>query len=422
MNNSKQKPVSVSAELYKLQEYSKHVLPKNHRIQVCQHVPSYWAQLNGTHGGVSRREDGNHHLHGFGSCGDVRACPLCGNKVGLQRAQEVHAVLKWHRETNNGIAVLITYTCSHTKETNLKDLAKNLANAKRDFSSYTAVKNCKLLLQYENVISARDMTHSFVNGHHPHYHDIWLVGDGFSKPDYFHSLPNKLKNFCLRYDLVNKDFSLSLPRIKLFLSRQWILSCSRNDLDLPSQKRGFDIQYRKNGTDAVGSYLAKWAFELTTPNKKKGRRGSLTPIQILSKIFDSEGRFNYAYAKVWIEYVQAFTGMASIYFGKGLKKAAGIAEATDEELADRPLPVSVREFTHAERLAVVYYRAQRKVVYYYDNYSQIVADAYLESLLNSYYDQKFQENKMRWHEKKKIAESSAKIIAEMFIQILDEAA
>ncbi len=267
------------------------------------------------------------------------------------------------------------------------------------------------------------MTHSFINGHHLHYHDIWLCGSGFYQPDYFHSLPSKLKAFCLRFDLVNEDFSLSLFKIKVFLARQWILACSRNDLQLPNEKRGFDIQHRKgDGSDAVGSYLVKWAYELTTPNKKVGRRGSLTPTQILSKVFDSQGHFHYKYAKVWIEYVEGLAGMASLYFGKGLKKAAGIAEVSDEELAERPLPVAVREFTHAERLAVVYYRAQRKVVYYYDNYSQFVADAYLESLLNSYYDQKFQENKMRWHEKKKIAESSAKIIAEMFIQILDEAA
>lgn len=422
MDNSKQTAPSksVSSELYKLQDYAKNLLPQKHRIQVCQSIPSYWAQIAGTHGGVSRKDDGNHHLHGFGSCGDSRACQLCANKIGIQRAEEVKAVLRWHRQENSGVAVLVTYTCSHKKETDLKILAQSLAKAKRDFSSYTAIKNCKLVLGYVNLISARDMTFSFNNGHHPHYHDIWLVGSAFLTPHYFGSLPTKLKNFCLRYDLINDDFSISLEKVKLFLSNQWILACTRNDL-VADMAHGFDIQYRKtNGADAVGSYILKWAYELSTPHKKVGRRGAMTPIQLLSKVYDDEGRYHHKYARPWIDYIEAFAGMSSIYFGKGLKLAAGIEEVTDEELADRPLPVSVREFTHAERLAVVYYRSQRKVVFYFDNYSQCVADAYLDELVRQYYNQKNSEIKMRWHLKKQIAQSSAKIMAELFIQQVEE--
>lgn len=422
MNNSKDNAPSksVSSELYRLQDYAKGLLPQRHRIQVCQAVPSYWAQLAGTHGGVSRKEDGHHHLHGFGSCGDARACQLCANKIGIQRAEEVKAVLRWHREQNSGIAVLVTYTCSHKKETDLKILAQSLAKAKRDFSSYTSIKNCKLVMAYINLISARDMTFSFVNGHHPHYHDIWLVGSAFLNPHHLNSLPTKLRNFCLRYDLIDSDFSISLEKIKLFMANQWILACSRNDLHADLE-HGFDIQYRKtNGSDAVGSYILKWAYELSTPNKKVGRRGSLTPIQLLSKVYDDEGRYHHKYAKPWIQYIEAFTGMSSLYFGKGLKAAAGLDDVTDEELAERPLPVNVREFTHVERLAVVYYRSQRKVTFYYDNYSQMVADAYLDELARNYQDQKTSEIKMRWALKKKIAESSAKLMAELFIQQIDE--
>lgn len=423
MDNSKQTASKQSSLLlYTLQDYSKSILPQNHRIQVCQHVPSYWSQLEGSHGGVSRKDTGNHHLHGFGSCGDVRACPLCANKVGLQRAEEVKSVLKWHREENNGIAFLVTYTCRHKSDSDLKFIAQRLAKSKRDFSSYTAVKNVKAVLGYQNVISARDMTHSFKNGFHPHYHDIWLTSSACYVSGYVLSLSPKLASFCFRNGLSNSDNSLNLKAVKRFLADQWIIACGKNELMLPTSERGFDIQHRQNdGSDAVGAYLVKWAYELTTPNKKVGRGESMTPTQILSAVYDSEGRFQYKYAKLWIEYIEAFAGMATLYFGKGLKSAAGIADLTDEEIAEKPLPVKVREFTHTERLAVVYYRAQRKVIFYYDNYSHDVADAYLTEIVRNYYEQKNSEIKMRWHLKKKIAESSAEIIANLFIQQLDQA-
>lgn len=422
MDNSKPSDSKQSSVLlYTLQDYSKSILPQNHRIQVCQHVPSYWSQLNGSHGGVSRRETGSHHLHGFGSCGDVRACPLCANKVGLQRAEEVKSVLKWHREQNNGIAFLVTYTCRHKSDSDLKFIAQRLAKSKRDFSSYTAVKNVKLLLGYTNMISARDMTHSFNNGFHPHYHDIWLTSSACYQPDYILTLSPKLASFALRNGLVKTDNSLHIASVKKYLAQQWITACSKNELLLPNEQRGFDIQHRKkDGSDAVGSYIVKWAYELTTPNRKVGRGESMTPMQILASVYDSEGRFHYKFAKLWREYIEAFAGMASLYFGKGLKKAAGITEESDEEIAEKPLPVPVREFTHQERLAVVYYKAQRKVIFYYDNYSHDVADAYLSELLRNYIEQKNSELKMRWHLKKKIAESSAKIIADLYIQQIED--
>jgi len=407
--------------LYKLQDYAKQLLPQKHRVHVCQNVPDYYSQLNGTHGGVSRKPEGHHVLHGFGSCGDVRACHVCGNKVGLQRAEEVKAVLRWHRKENAGIAVLLTYTCRHTSSTDLKFIAKALADSKRCFSSYTAVKNIKMMLGYTNLISARDMTHSFVNGHHPHYHDIWLCNGEFFKAGYDLSLPLKFRKFGVKHGLFDADGSLSIDSVKKFLAEQWIIACVKNGLSAPTVQRGFDIKYRENdGSDSVGSYLIKWAYELTTPHKKKGRRESKTPTQLLSSIYNEKGEFQYKYAKAWIEYIEAFTGTASIYFGKGLKAAAGIDDLTDEELAEKPLPVQVRAFEYTERLAVTYFRSQRKVLHYFDNYSIEVCEAFINELQRSYIEQRDSEIKMRWHLRKRIAESTADIIANLFIQQLDQ--
>jgi len=423
MDNSKPfKPVqSLSSDLYLYQDYAQRCLPPNHRVQVCQNVPDYYSQINGTHGGVSQKDDGNHILHGFGSCGDVRGCPVCGNKVGVQRAEEVKAVLRWHRKENNGIAVLVTYTCRHKSQSDLKEISKALAAAKRDFSSYTAVKNLKLLLGYKNLVSARDMTHSFINGYHPHYHDIWLVGGDFYKPGYIDTLPDKLRKFAFKHELVNDQRGLCIDAIKLFLASQWIIASVKNALSAPTVERGFDIKYReKDGSDAVGSYLVKWAYELTTPNKKVGRKDSKTPLQILALTHNENGEFNYYYAKIFRDYVLAFAGTASIYFGKGLKAAAGIEDLTDEQIADMPAKKPIREFTHTERLAVVYYRAKRKIIWYYDNYNNVVAESYLEEITSQYIKQKNSEIKMRWHLKKRIAESSAQIITELFIQQLEK--
>lgn len=423
MDNSKpfQGVQSPTAFLYQLQDYAKQLLPQKHRVHVCQNVPDYYSQLNGTHGGVSRKPEGYHVLHGFGSCGDVRACHVCGNKVGLQRAEEVKTVLRWHRRENNGISVLVSYTCRHKSSSDLKFIAKALANAKRDFSAYRAVKNIKLMLGYKNLISARDMTHSFINGHHPHYHDIWLCNGEFFKPQYIFSLPPELRKFGFKHDLFASNGSLCIDSVKNFLAEQWILACVKNDLSAPTVQRGFDIKHRENdGSDAVGSYLIKWAYELTTPHKKKGRRESKTPTQLLAAIYNEKGEFQYKYAKAWIEYIEAFSGTASIYFGKGLKAAAGLDDLTDEQLAEKPLPVQVRAFEYTERLAVTYYRSQRKVLHYFDNYSVEVCEAFIKELHKNYIEQKNAEVKMRWHLRKRIAESSAEIIANLFIQQIDQ--
>lgn len=419
MDNSKQKPALQNslAPLYALRDISQRVLPADHRCQMCEQVPNYYCQKTGEHGGVAKRKDGTHTLYGLGSCGDVRACPVCGNKVGLQRADEVKRVLAWHR-ANNGIAVLVTMTCRHTKTDVLSDILKSLSQAKRDFASYSAVKNCKKLLGYTNVISARDLTYSDNNGFHPHYHDIYLIQSDFHSISYFKALNPKLQSFAIKNDLTSKgNKNLCLTKIRSFLANQWIVACVKNDMAPPTNERGFDIQWRKSdGTDAVGSYLVKWAYELSTPNKKVGKNGSITPLQILQRVYTSDGEFVYKYAKLWREYNEAYKGLSSLYFGKGLKDAVGINEETDEELADKPTNVIVRKFTHDERKAVVYYKRQRDVVRYFDNYSYEVADAYLLQLTTNYLNERRSRENMRINLKRKIAEYTAERMATLWLE------
>lgn len=387
MDNSKTlKSKQTTAHLYNLRSVSQSVMPKKHRVQVCQRLPTYQVQQGLDTVGVSRSSStGNAFFHGLAVCGDPRACPVCSVKIGQRRLTEIVQALSWHRRENQGIAVLCTFTCRHKSSDDLKFIIQSLSSAKRDFSAYAAVKKVKKILGYHNMISAKDTTHSDVNGWHPHYHDIWLLSEGCFSVEYARRLDFKLLSFAKKSGLLNRAGAVDIQKIQRFIAKQWSLACVKNGLAQPSVTRGFRMDYRTgdNG-DAVGAYLVKWGRELATPHNKKGNKKSKTPFQILESIYSENGDFSFKFANLWRQYNKAYHGTATVYFGKGLKSAAGIDEVSDEQAAEMKLPELIMEFTREQYTAIIYLNAFRKVVSIADKFSKEILVAYVEEITRQY--------------------------------------
>lgn len=387
MNDSKKKcPKQTTSYAYNLRSVSQSVLPKKHRVQVCQRLATYQVQQGLEVVGISRSSTtGNAYFHGLSVCGDARACPVCSRKIGENRHSEIVRALSWHRKENDGIAVLCTFTCRHKSTDDLRQVIDSLGVAKRSFSSYTAIKRIKSVLGYQNMISAKDTTHSEANGWHPHYHDIWLLEKSCFSVGYAKTLSIKDLAFVAKNKLSNRSGALDILRVQKFISKQWQIACVKSGLAEPSVMRGFRMDYRTgDGSDAVGAYLVKWGRELATPHHKKGNKKSRTPFQILDSIYAENGDLSFRNANLWREYNKAYFGTATVYFGKGLKAAAGIEDLTDEQLASRPMPELLIELNHTQYTAIIYYNAFRKVISVADKFSKDVLLAYVDQLAANY--------------------------------------
>lgn len=368
--------------LYRLRSASQHWLHRKHRVSVCQKLPSYLAQQGLATSGISKSHDGRSFFHGVAVCGDPHACPVCREKIAMSRRDEIVKCLEWH-SNQGGTSFLVTYTARHKLGDNLKWLYDNLALAKRNFTSWTAVKNARLLLDYSHSISARDTTYSNKNGWHPHYHDIWLVNAKFSTVSYFKSLSPKLQKFAISNGLTHKDSCLSLSKIRSFLASQWSKACVSVGLMQPSNKRGFDIQHKAYcGQSAVAKYLLKWAAELSFTHKKKASRGAVTPYEILIRLMNNSQTTD---GLLWAEYVKAMFGRSLVYFSKGLKAAALINDETDSELAEKSEKSVYLDFVEGDLPAIAYYSAHGTLIDLCDRFeSPDIAKAYLAHLREKY--------------------------------------
>src|SRR5690606_15604891 len=80
----------------------------------------------------------------------------------------------------------------------------------------------------------------------------------------------------------------------------------------------------------AADYGAKWGFdlEMTKWHIKAGKNGSRSPFQILESAMNGD-RYSVA---LFLEYAEAFRGVAQLYWSKGLKDRYGIKEFSDAEV------------------------------------------------------------------------------------------
>ena len=122
--------------------------------------------------------------------------------------------------------------------------------------------------------------------------------------------------------------TVNIDGLRSFLALQWQNCCKKAGLPIPSIEHGVDLQ---DGTFAL-DYVSKWGLEdeMTKGHTKKGRKGSLTPFDLLRQSVEMP-----EYGKLFQVFANAFKGKNTITLvNKGLKARLGVGERSDQELAE----------------------------------------------------------------------------------------
>jgi hypothetical protein len=338
---------------YSLLSVAQDQAPQGHRVHSCHKVPvSKFANQGSSIRSITKSTDGRSSFSGVNSCGDVWACPVCTARIAQTRKLEIQHALKMHRKSG-GIAVLVTFTFAHGRDDTLSSSLAAFSKALSYFKSLRPVKQARKQLGYSGQIRALETTHSYANGWHPHAHEIWLLDNS---------------------DLKASD----ITRLKDSIFYYWAKSCVKYGLKDPNYTHGLDIQFReKNGTDAVGAYLAKWGSELSYATTKKAR-GGLSPWQMLDMLAKE---FDYKLLHLWREYLQAFKGKRQIYWSNGLKRKYGVDEVSDIEASDKPAKFHFMDITDQQWKAITICKAYAKVLDFSESHTPNDTVKFLDSLV-----------------------------------------
>lgn len=338
---------------YALQSVAADVLGSRSRVSSCQKVPSYGVQQSGGMRGISKNAAGVAHYHGVGSCGSVWTCPVCSQRISETRRTEIMTALQQHRE-NGGIAIMVTWTFSHSKDDDLMDMMKRFSSAMSRAKGRKSYKNLRESVGYIGQVKALEVTHSNANGWHPHCHEIWFLD---------------------RKTITGVE----LDRLQLGIYKVWRQCAVKFGLGEPSLKRGIDVQYRKNGSDSAGAYIAKWGHELTYSQTKKSKKAGRSPWGILSDLLE---KWNYTDHCLFNEYARVFSGRSQLFWSKGLKDHFGINDLSDEYISDSEEEEHVCDINREQWGAIVWFKKHAKVLEIAETQSPDCVIQYLDFLVD----------------------------------------
>mgnify|MGYP000438573866 CR=1 FL=1 len=265
-------------------------------------------RLAGTVKVLKSKEHGKCHFADLMICGSVWDCPVCSAKISERRRVELTRAVDQYSKAG-GSVLLVTFTYSHKREDDLKELLAKQSKAFTWFYQHRTYKELKKRYMKKGRVRALEVNHGKTNGWHPHVHELWFI------------------------DLHLHDYQT----LKLEVFNLWVKACEKYGLGLPSWEHGVDI---RGGKDA-SNYIAKFGLEdkktrdwgiedeLTKANAKKGRNGSLSPFELLDKCMSGDKEAE----ALFIEYSKAFHRKKQLTWSKGLKGIFNLDELTDEELA-----------------------------------------------------------------------------------------
>lgn len=292
-----------------------------HKVTRCRRWLRPRGKFAPTYAEVHRHHDtGRTFFSGTEICASASACPVCSAKIAERRAEEVQAAVDaWIAQ--GGICLFVTLTVPHTAQDSITAMVQGFRRGLELFRGGRGGKAINDALGRVGVIRALEVTWGAVNGWHPHSHEIW-----FCRP--------------------------SVVPVEAIISR-WLDSAQAAGFQRPSVAHGVTIKRAESTEEAaarLAEYLAKlgkgdskdsrplWgaADELVRAHSKRGRYRRFTPWDFLRAQFDPEtstmarGR----YRELFGEYVQAFKGVALLFWSRGLKARFAIAEKTEAETAE----------------------------------------------------------------------------------------
>ena len=178
---------------------------------------------------------------GLMQCGCVWLCPTCASKITERRRKEIEkAIIAANGE--NITVLFATYTFSHHYGDNLPKLIQALRDSRRKVKSGRGYKNIKEQYKIIGSIEALEVTHSRVNGWHPHSHElIFITGD------------------------------VDINAIGAELSQRWTESAAKFGLTM--NEHGFKLE-RTRG--AIADYIAKFGHDPKDASKLWGASAEIT--------------------------------------------------------------------------------------------------------------------------------------------------
>lgn len=307
-------------------------------------------------------EHGSYVQTNIAHCGNIWLCPVCASLIQSRRADEVQEAISWAENQGHHV-VMITYTASHYANLPLMDFGTALQKAYRN-----TMKQVHRLRKKHEVgnIKAVEFTYSERNRWHKHFHVIYILDENCHVGQFYEMVKNA-----------------------------WELQCANVGLLDISNEKAVD-SFRKHscslsvGSQAVlASYTNKSAREWTIADEmaksvlKIGRNNEhMTPFQMLATIATTDDKvFRQKLINAFIEYAIHTKGLHQMDWSNGLKVKVGIADLTDEEIAEEKedtavvvagLTVKHWHLLRSKYLRIKYFKMLKTIETPEDAYSKIV--------------------------------------------------
>jgi hypothetical protein len=308
------------------------------------------------------RRTGLAYYAGLMVCGCGAVCPPCGAKIAEHNCQEIRAALDVWRG-REGVPVLLTFTMPHYRSQRLSENVRALVEAYRALTGHRSYRGLTRAAGFQHSIRAVEVTYGERNGFHPHLHILGFFGSGYAGA----GLPERL------------------PVL-------WLSELRRQGVEMRDTDAVLEHGVRfQLGFSAGAEYVSKvgrsWglAEEVAKANRKKGRDGHYSPVELLRHVRDESLPDA---AGIYCEYAAASHGLHFLQWSRGMRAALGLAEEkTEEEKAagvDQLDPI-LALLTPAEWRAVRAggWRARLRLVELAD-YDEDAALAYVDHLVGRY--------------------------------------
>ena len=279
-----------------------------HRTAKCKFI-----RHGGNGVGVHRsKAHGSAFFSGLVTCGSMSGCPVCANKVGERRREEIAKAVEWTYA--QGLQpMMVTLTFPHRAWHKLRVLLSQQAMALQRLRAGQPWAKFKARIGFRGLIRGLECMHG-ESGWHPHTHEIWMVA---------------------------KD--VDVEAVKVEIIKRWESACARAgllDLDNPRQVEAFRLHaVDVKGNCSASDYLSKqddsknWGVdrELAKGCTKDGKLKGLHPFGLLALAGEGDRRA----ARLYLAYIMAMKGKRLLFWSHGLKAEVGVDELTDEALAEQ---------------------------------------------------------------------------------------
>ncbi|MDE9484239.1 hypothetical protein, partial [Xenorhabdus bovienii] len=307
----------------------KNGLKKLHRTCDCNRVTiSPTAQV------LRSEEHKKAFYSGIAQCASVWTCPVCAAKINEKKANEMRIAAS-QREALDLEFSLLTFTAPHTAADTIESLVPKMSNALSGWWRGAPAKRFKEKYGIIGHIRSFEIRYG-ENGWHPHFHIIVVSKQKLpvTRRD------TNLSRTPLPIEHQDADWSWCLER--------WKDMTTRAGLDCPNEY-GMDIQ----GGEKAGEYITKFGSngdvlktasgdavtwdmmdEVTKGNVKRGKKGSMSPWDLLRGIADTEDDDERHRLRVlFLFYARAMKGVSQIKWSRGLRQFFELEpDKSDEEI------------------------------------------------------------------------------------------